>query len=51
MLQGESNNISNIVEIGNGKVLTGLTPRCVEGINNISIQNYQDIENFITLIN
>lgn len=45
------NNISNIVEIGNGKVLTGLTPRCVEGINNISIQNYQDIENFITLIN
>tara|TARA_B110000259_G_scaffold70412_2_gene82968 strand:- start:4961 stop:5908 length:948 start_codon:yes stop_codon:yes gene_type:complete len=43
----ENHGIENIVEIGSGKVLTGLTSRTCKNINTKSIQNIKDIEELV----
>ncbi len=43
----ENNGIEMTVEIGSGKVLSGLTKRCSDKISIASIETPQDIENFI----
>jgi len=43
----EQNNIENIIEIGSGKVLSGLTSRTCKNINSKSVQNISDIEELI----
>lgn len=45
----KSKEVSNIVEIGAGKVLSGLVKRIDPELSAISIQTPEDIENFLTL--
>jgi [acyl-carrier-protein] S-malonyltransferase len=47
MLLMQKNNIENIVEIGSGKVLSGLASRTCKDFNAISIQTIEDIESFL----
>jgi [acyl-carrier-protein] S-malonyltransferase len=47
MILMQKNNIENIVEIGSGKVLSGLVSRTCKDINSRSVQNISDIEELI----
>lgn len=47
MLFMEQNGVGRVVEIGSGKVLSGLVGRTCKGIESLSIQNTGDIENFV----
>ncbi len=46
MMFMEQNGIKEIIEIGSGKVLSGLVGRTCPGISSKSIQNIEDIKNF-----
>ena len=41
------NGVSNYIEIGPGKVLTGMVKRTLKGVNCFSIDSITDIQNFI----
>jgi [acyl-carrier-protein] S-malonyltransferase len=47
LLLMEKNNIEHIIEIGSGKVLTGLVSRTCKNIRTSSVQNIADIKNLI----
>lgn len=47
MLYLEQNNVEQIVEIGAGKVLSGLVSRTCKNMKSLSIQNFDDLKNFI----
>ena len=47
MLYLESKGIKEIIEIGSGKVLSGLVGRTCKDMTTKSIQNLQDIQSFI----
>ncbi|MFZ9469682.1 MAG: ACP S-malonyltransferase [Rickettsiales bacterium] len=47
MLCLEKNGVEEIIEIGSGKVLAGLVGRTCPNIKSRSIQNFEDIKNFI----
>lgn len=44
----QENQVTNLVEIGSGKVLCGLTARTCKEIDSTSIQNLEDIKNYCT---
>jgi len=48
MLCLEKNGVEEIIEIGSGKVLAGLVSRTCPNIKSRSIQNFEDIKNFIS---
>lgn len=47
MLYLESQGVTEVVEVGNGNVLTGLMKRTAPTVNRINLQVPQDIENFM----
>ena len=48
MLCLEKNGVEEIIEIGSGKVLAGLVGRTCPNLKSRSIQNFEDIKNFIS---
>lgn len=48
MLFFEKNGVNQVIEIGAGKVLTGLASRTCKDISTISIQNVEDLKKFIS---
>lgn len=48
MLFMENAGVKNLIEIGSGKVLSGLVGRTCKEISALSIQNIEDIKNFTT---
>ncbi len=47
MLFMQSNNVEEVVEIGSGKVLSGLVGRTCTNVKSLSIQNSEDLKSFI----
>lgn len=48
MLCLEKNGVEEVIEIGSGKVLAGLVGRTCPNLKSRSIQNFEDIKNFIS---
>lgn len=48
MLCFEQNGILEIIEIGSGKVLSGLVSRTCPNLKSLSIQNFEDLKNFLS---
>ncbi len=48
MLFFEKNGVNQVIEIGAGKVLTGLASRTCKDISTISIQNVEDLKKFVS---
>ncbi len=48
MLALEENGVERVIEIGSGKVLSGLAPRTCKNIDAVSIQNSEDLKNFFS---
>lgn len=51
MLLLEANNIEKVIEIGSGKVLSGLVGRTCKNVSSSSIGNIAEIENFVAELN
>ena len=43
----ENNGIKKIIELGSGKVLTGIAKRMIKDVVTINIENTEDFKNFI----
>jgi len=48
MICFEKNGIEEIIEFGSGKVLSGLVSRTAPSIKSSSVQNFEDLKNFLT---
>ena len=47
LLELHSKGVTRFVEVGTGKVLSGLVKRTLEGVESYSLETYEDIESFL----
>ncbi len=47
LLELHSKGVARFVEVGTGKVLSGLVKRTLEGVESYSLETYEDIESFL----
>ena len=47
MIFAKNQGVKKIIEMGSGKVLTGIAKRMIENINTINLEKSDDFENFL----